>query len=172
MEHMLGVIIALIASLAWAGSSTLLKYLSSRINAISINTMRLWVGSVVLLALVFLSGRGNDIVQTHLLPFLMLAVSGILANAVGDTVYIKSLSYLDVSRAYPISQSTFPAITLVVAILFFNESFTWLNILGAVFVICGIFMMIRNKKTDITNKAMGKGVVLSLIAAVLGQEVQ
>jgi drug/metabolite transporter (DMT)-like permease len=164
---MLGVIIALVASLAWAGSSTLLKYLSSRIDAISINTMRLWVGSIVLLALVFLSGRSNDIGQTHFLPILMVAVSGILAIAAGDTVYIKSLSYLDVSRAYPISQSTFPVLTLIVAIFFLNETFTWFNILGAAFVLVGIFLIARNKKGNVINKAMGKGVALSLIAAML-----
>jgi drug/metabolite transporter (DMT)-like permease len=164
---MLGVIIALVTSLAWAGSSTILKYLSSRIDAISVNTMRLWVGSVVLLALVFLSGRSADILQTHFWPILIVAVSGILSNAAGDTIYIKSLSYLDVSRSYPISQSTFPVLTLVVAIFILNESFTWFNILGAAFVLVGIFMIVRNNKTNITPKATGKGVALSLLAAVL-----
>jgi len=167
MGNMLGVIIALIASLSWAGSSILLKYLSSRINAISINTMRLWVGSILLIALVFFSGRSHEIVQTQLLPILMIIASGILSNAAGDTVYIKSLSYLDVSRAYPISQSTFPVLTLVVAIFFLNESFTWFNILGSVFVLIGIFTIVRNNKTDVTQKATGKGVALSLVAAVL-----
>jgi drug/metabolite transporter (DMT)-like permease len=164
---MLGVIIALGASLAWAGSSVLLKYLSSRIDSISVNTMRLWVGSIALLSLVVFSGRAGDILQTPLLPILMVITSGILSNTIGDTIYIQSLSYLDVSISYPISQSAFPVLTLVVAFFFLNESFTWLNILGAAFVIGGIFMIVRNNKAAIVSKSTGKGVAMTLIAAAL-----
>jgi len=164
---MLGVIIALVASLAWAGSSILLKYLSSRINAISVNTMRLWVGAVALIALVVFSGRSGDILQAPLFSILMVVASGILSNTAGDTIYIQSLSYLDVSISYPISQCAFPVLTLIVAIFFLNESFTWFNILGAVFVIAGIIMIVRNNKQTIAHKNTGKGVVLTLVAAVL-----
>jgi drug/metabolite transporter (DMT)-like permease len=94
---MLGVIIALVPSLAWAGSSALFKYLSFRIDAISVNTMRLWVGPFALLALVIFSGKSGDILQTPIVPILMVVASGILSNTAGDTIYIRSLSYLDVS---------------------------------------------------------------------------
>ena len=164
---MLGVFIALGASLAWAGSSILLKYLSSRIDAISVNTMRLWVGMIALLSLVFVTGRAGDILQTPLLPILMVVASGILSNTIGDTVYIQSLSYLDVSISYPISQSAFPLLTLVAAIFFLNETFTWFNFLGAAFVIAGIFMIVRNNRTTAVSKNTVKGVVMTLVAAVL-----
>ena len=97
----------------------------------------------------------------------MVIASGILSNTAGDTIYIQSLSYLDVSIAYPISQSAFPVLTLIVAIFFLNESFTWFNILGAVFVIAGIIMIVRNNKQAVAHKNTGKGVVLTLVAAVL-----
>ena len=164
---MLGVIIALVASLAWAGSSTILKYMSSRIDAISVNTMRLWVGAIALLALVIFSGRSGDILQAPIFSIIMVVASGVLSNTIGDTIYIQSLSYLDVSISYPISQSAFPVLTLIAAIFFLNEKFTWLNILGAVFVIAGIFMIVRNNKKAVTNINTGKGVALTLIAAVL-----
>jgi drug/metabolite transporter (DMT)-like permease len=129
--------------------------------------MRLWVGAVALIALVVFSGRSGDILQTPLFPILMVIASGILSNTAGDTIYIQSLSYLDVSISYPISQSAFPVLTLIVAIFFLNESFTWLNILGAVFVIAGIIMIVRNNKQTVAHKNTGKGVVLALVAAVL-----
>jgi drug/metabolite transporter (DMT)-like permease len=164
---MLGVIIALVASLAWAGSSTLLKYLSSRIDAISVNTMRLWVGSIALVALVIFSGRSSDILQAPVFSILMVVASGILSNTIGDTIYIRSLSYLDVSISYPISQSAFPVLTLIAAIFFLNETFKWFNIIGAVFVISGILMIVKNNKQVVIHKNTGKGVALTLIAAVL-----
>jgi drug/metabolite transporter (DMT)-like permease len=167
MGHMLGVIIALATSLAWAGSSTILKYLSSRINAVFVNTMRLWVGSVILLAVVILSGKSMGILQVPFWTIVIIAVSGILSNAAGDTVYIKSLSFLDVSRSYPISQSAFPVMTLVAAIFLLNESFDWFNILGSALVLAGIFMIIGKNKNNPTSKISGKGVALTLLAALL-----
>ena len=164
---MLGVFIALGASLAWAGSSILLKYLSTRIDAIAVNTLRLWVGMAALILLVLVSGRAGDIVHTPLLPVLLVVASGILSNAIGDTIYIRSLSYLDVSIAYPISQSAFPVLTLIAAFLFLSESFTWLNILGAALVIAGIFMIVRNNKKAAASKNTVKGVVMTLAAAIL-----
>ena len=164
---MLGVFIALGASLAWAGSSILLKYLSSRIDAIAVNTMRLWVGMIALIALVFATGRAGDILHTPLLPILLVVASGVLSNAIGDTIYIRSLSYLDVSISYPISQSAFPVLTLIAAFFFLDETFTWFNILGGALVITGIFMIVRNNKKAAVAKSTVKGVVMTLIAAVL-----
>jgi drug/metabolite transporter (DMT)-like permease len=164
---MRGVIIALTTSLAWAGSSTILKYLSSRVSVFSINSFRLWVGSIAQIAVVLFAGKGGEIFQTHPVSILLLALSGILASAGGDTLYIKSLSYLDVSRSYPLSQSIFPALTLVVAILFFAEPFAWFNILGAFLVLAGILMIIRNNNRNAPSKSAGKGVAFSVLAAVL-----
>jgi drug/metabolite transporter (DMT)-like permease len=153
--------------LAWAGSSVLLKYLSSMIDAVSINTIRLWVGAIALLALLFFSGRSGDVLRTAAFPILMVVASGILSNAAGDTVYIQGLSYLDVSIAYPISQSAFPVLTLAVAAFFLNESFTWFNVLGSVFVLAGIIMIVRKNQTVTIHKNTAKGVALALVAAVL-----
>jgi DME family drug/metabolite transporter len=164
---MIGVIIALVTALAWAGSSTLLKYLSARVDTISLNTTRLWVGSVILLAFVFLSGRGDDLVQTDSLSILMVAVSGIVAIAAGDTIYIKSLSFLDVSRAFPLAQCTFPVLALFTAILFLDEPFAWFNILGSALVVLGIYLLARTDRRGVANKATSKGIALALVAAVL-----
>jgi len=114
--------------------------------------MRLWTGALVLISIVFLTGRGADILHTPIVPLIFVILSGISSNAIGDTIYIQSLLYLDVSVAYPISQSAFPVLTLLTAIFFLNETFTWFNILGAVCVIAGILIIVRNNKTKVTKK--------------------
>jgi drug/metabolite transporter (DMT)-like permease len=58
-------------------------------------------------------------------------------------------------------------LTLAIAILFLNEYFTWVNILGTVFVIAGIFMIVGINKRPIPQKHTGRGVALSLAAAAL-----
>ncbi len=164
---MIGVVVSLVAALAWAGSSTILKYLSSKVDAISLNATRLWVGSIILLSFVFLSGRAGNLFQTDSLAIVAVAVSGIVAIAIGDTVFIKSLSFLDVSHAYPIAQCMFPVLVLLTAILFLDESFTWVNILGGALVLLGISLITRTGKSMATDRIRGRGVALALVAAVL-----
>jgi len=96
--------------------------------------------------------------------------SGIIAIAIGDTVYIKSLSFLDVSRAFPIGQCTFPVLTMFVAVLLLGEPFTWSTGIGAVLVVLGVYLVAVAGKGSETPSAKGgiswKGVILALMAAV------
>lgn len=167
---MIGPIFALLTALSWAGSGIILKFLSARIDSLSINRIRLWVGSLMLLAFVVLSGRSADLIRTPLLPLVYVAISGVVAVAVGDTVYIKSLSFLDVSQAYPIAQSSFPVLTLLVALLILHEPFTWVTGVGAVLVVVGIYLIAaagrKPEACSTSGKVSGKGVILAIIAAV------
>ena len=139
-------------------------------DALSINTLRLWVGSLVILLIVASSGRGADLIQPPLVPFVYMVVSGILAMAIGDSIYIKSLSLLDASIAFPIAQCSFPLMTVMIAALLLDEPFTWLNCVGAFLVVLGIYLIaVSGKKDDAhPQKAnlSGKGVLLALAAAV------
>jgi DME family drug/metabolite transporter len=166
---MLGVAIALLTALSWAGSSTILKFLTASIDTLSLNTLRLWTGSIILLFFIFLSGRGDLYVATELAPLLLVMASGIVALAVGDSIYIKSLSFIDVSRAFPIGHCTFPVMTMVVAILFLGEPFTWFNGIGAALVILGVYLVAvfgERERTPASAGANARGGVLALMAAV------
>ncbi len=166
---MLGVSVALLTALTWAGSSTILKFLSARVDSLSINMLRLWTASLILLPFVFLSGRGDAFFQTDWVPLLLVMGSGLVAVAGGDTVYIKSLSFIDVSRAFSITQCTFLVLTMVVAILFLGEPFTWVNGGGAALVVAGVYLLGafgRREKTTVASGANASGVLLALAAAV------
>jgi drug/metabolite transporter, DME family len=167
---MIGAGIALITALAWAGSSALLKFLTAQIDTVSLNTLRLWIGSIILLAFVFLSGRSDAFIHTPLKPLLFVGASGLIAIAVGDTLYIKSLTFIDVSRAFPIGQCTFPVLTMIVAIFLLDESFSWFNTLGGALVLMGLYMVAILGKRTATSSASAKddirGVLLALAAAL------
>lgn len=167
---MVGVGVALLTALAWAGSSTILKFLAGKIDTLSLNMLRLWVGSTILLSFVFLSGRGDDFIHTPLQPLLFVVTSGLIAIAVGDTIYIKSLTFIDVSRAFPIGQCTFPVLTMFVAIFLLAEPFTWSNMVGAFLVVVGLYLVAVLGKRATASSASGgdnaKGVTLALIAAL------
>ncbi|MDD5289130.1 MAG: DMT family transporter [Dehalococcoidales bacterium] len=167
---MTGVFVALLTALAWAGSSTILKFLSNRIPALSLMMIRLWTGSVVLLVFVFLSGRGDALINTPVTPALYVIASAIIAIVIGDTLYIKSLSFLDISQAFPIGQCTFPIMVTFVAILFLGEPFSWLAIIGAIMVVFGVYLIVVAGKKRATPATRGdiskKGIILAVAASV------
>ena len=165
---MIGTICALTAALAWAGSSTIIKSITTKIDTLSLNALRLCVASILLLAVISLSGRITEFINTPLMPLAYVIISGIIGLAVGDTVFIKSLSYLDVSRAFPIAQCAYPVFTMFLAVSLLGESFTWVTGLGAFLVLLGIYLITSTWKASGINSAprriSGKGIVLALIA--------
>lgn len=166
---MLGAGIAILTALAWAGSSIILKSLTAKIDTLSLNTLRLWVGSVILLAFIPLSGRGADFLHTPFLPLVYVIASGIIAMAIGDSIYIESLSVLDASIAFPIAQCSFPVLTVLVAVLLLGETFTWITGAGTVLVVLGIYLIAaagkRAKVSRVQETVSGKGVIFALMAA-------
>lgn len=166
---MVGTGIALLTALAWAGSTTILKFLTAKIDTLSLNALRLWFGSVPILFFVFIWGRGFDLIHTPFLPLFFVATSGILALAIGDTLFIKSLTFIDASRAFPITQCIFLLLTMTVSLLFLEESFTWLNIIGAVLVVVGVYLVAvagKEAKTSSYGGTNVKGVILALMASL------
>ena len=108
--------------------------------------------------------------HTPLLPLAYVVASAVIAVAIGDTVYIKSLSFLDVSLAFPIAQCSFPVLTMFVAVLVLEESFTWTTGAGAVLVVLGIYLIAvagkRPGANSVSGGISGKGVILAITAAV------
>ena len=168
---MMGAVYALTAALSWAGSSTILKSLTTRIDALSLSVLRICTASLFLLVLVPLSGRGAEFISTPLMPLVYVIISGIISQAIGDTIYIKSLSYLNVSQAFPITQCSYPVFTMLLAILLLGESFTWVTGLGTFLVLLGIYLITSTRMTTDTNstprRIRGKGIVLAIIAGAV-----
>jgi len=166
----MGAVYALTSALSWAGSSTILKFLTTRIDTLSLNTLRLCVVSIFLLALIPISGRGTEFINTSLTPLAYLIISGVIALAIGDTIHIKSLEYLDVSRAFPIAQCSYPVFTLFLVVSLLGESLTWVTGLGTFFVLLGIYLITSTRMAPSINSAprriSGKGVILALIAGI------
>ena len=168
---LLGAGIALLTSLAWAVSSIILKSLTDRIDTLSINTIRMWVGSILLLTIVTISGKHPAIFDMPVEALVYVTVSGILAMAIGDTIYIKGLALLDASIAFPISQCAFVVIASLAAILLLDEPYTWVTGIGALLVMGGIYLIASGgngkAKTEGLKSINKKGVFIALLAAVI-----
>ena len=164
---MIGAVYALTAALCWAGSSGVLKFLATKIDALSLNTLRLCATALLLLAVILLSGRGTELLNTPLLSLVYLIISSVIGLAIGDTIFVKSLSYLNVSQAFPIALSSNTVFTVLLAVLLLGESFTWVTGLGAFFVLLGIYLLTSTRTINSTLGGIrGKGIILALISGV------
>jgi len=105
------------------------------------------------------------------MPLAYLIISGVIALAIGDTIFIKSLSYLNVSQAFPIAQCVNPVFTMFLAVSLLGESFTWVTGLGTFFVLLGIYLITSKRMAPSINSASrrirGKGIILALIAGAV-----
>jgi drug/metabolite transporter (DMT)-like permease len=164
---MIGTIYALIAALCWAGGGTILKFLTTKIDALSLITLRLCATLPLLLAVILLSGRGTELVNTPLMPLVYLIISGVIGIAIGDTIFIKSLSYLNVSQAFPIALCSNPVFTVLLAVLLLGESFTWVTGLGTFFVLLGVYLLTSRMTNSTPGRIRGKGIILALITGAV-----
>jgi drug/metabolite transporter (DMT)-like permease len=168
---LIGVAMALLASLGWAVSSILIKHLAGKIDTLSINTIRLWIGSSMLLSFIVVSGRSADLfdIPMHSLGYVL--ASGILAMAIGDTLYIKSLALLDASIAFPIAQCAFVVTAGLAAILWLDEPYTWITLAGAILVLAGIYLIASEENGDAKSRGFQTisraGVIVTLGAAFI-----
>ncbi len=97
--------------------------------------------------------------------------SGILAMAVGDTIYIRSLALLDASIAFPIVQCAFVVMAGVAAIVWLDEPYTWITVIGAVLVMWGIYLMAATQDGSPdkrgTKTVSRAGLIVTLSAAAI-----
>ncbi len=164
----MGVLFGLGTALAWAIGSTLIKNLSKKLDAITLNAPRAAVGGIFLILAVFLTGRASGFHDLDATQVAVMIASMLIGGGLGDTFYIMSMSRIGLSRAYPIAE-TYPALTLLLGVAFLDETVTWHVIVGLVLVVAGVILLGRpnsEQRQSPRSQSDVWGVVLALLAAV------
>jgi bacterial/archaeal transporter family protein len=168
MVEWLGVLLALLQSACWAGTSILLRVLSKRLDAYVVNGLRSIVGWVVVVLITLGTGGFAD---WHLLSWtrlFYLVVPGILGGVFGDALYVYSLKAIGINRAFPIS-NTYPLFTVLLSALLLGEPITWLMIVGMVLVLLGVYLVARPRNSiDDAPGSLPRAVLLKGILFALG----
>jgi len=165
---MIGLLFGLATALAWAIGSILIKGLSGRLDPITLNAPRAAVGAVFLLLMVLVTGRASGFQDLSTTQVIVMIASMVIGGGLGDTFYIMSMSRIGLSRAYPIAE-TYPALTLALGLLFFDETTTPQVLVGLVLVVAGVMLLSRpDASQDVTARESNDvwGVALALLAAV------
>jgi drug/metabolite transporter (DMT)-like permease len=96
--------------------------------------------------------------------------SGILGQAVGDTLYINALGFTGVTRTFPITNSAYPFLTFLLAVLLLGEQVTWTLPIGGALIVAGItWIVLEQRRADAEDNVrveLVRGVVFAVAAAL------
>jgi drug/metabolite transporter (DMT)-like permease len=90
-----------------------------------------------------------------------------MGQAVGDTLYINALGRLGVTRSFPITNSAYPFITFVLAVLLLGEELTWTSPAGGALIVAGITWIVLEQRRGDDGSAIRSDVLRGVAFAVL-----
>lgn len=156
---MIGYFFAIFAMLSFGISPLFYKYvINSKISPVVANQIRAFMTLIIMLLFFIPSFFG--IWKVSLYDLIIIALVAFFGVFLGDTVYLYSLKYTDVSITAPVS-STYAIIIAIIMLVFFNESITIFEIIGGLIIVLGIWI-IQEKTRNRTQKI---GIFLALFSA-------
>ncbi|MEX0781078.1 MAG: DMT family transporter [Dehalococcoidia bacterium] len=154
----MGEVAALISAAIWAGTSIAFARFAGRTSPAVISAIRLAAATIVLVGILLVSGQVADYGDASWESLAWIVISGALAYAVGDTIYIHVLPMLGMQRTFPISMALFITFTVIGGVVLLGEEMTWGLPAGAVLVAVGISLIVVPRAKDgIAEPAPGEG---------------
>lgn len=171
---MVGGLAALGSAFLWALSNILMGSQSGRVPAAVIAANRSLFATAFLM-LISLVGLVTGASQAPgLISIAGLAGSGAVGMGAGDLLYIRSLRHIGVSRAFPISMSSFPLFTFAMAAVWLDEAITPAVLAGTALVLGGVVLVVIggrraavSTEPRATERETARGVALVLAAGLL-----
>jgi drug/metabolite transporter (DMT)-like permease len=165
----MGAAAALGSSALWALTSVLLASQAGRLRPLMMSAIRSLTASLVLVG-ILVATRG--LVQLREMTFITgisMVGSGVIGQAVGDTLYINALGFLGVTRTFPITNSAYPFLTFLLAVLLLGEHVGWTLPIGGALIVGGITWIVleqRRSDAEATVKVeLLRGVAFAIAAA-------
>lgn len=138
-EYFIGNLVALLASLAWSVYSTYGKFLILRYGSIYSTFVAMLFGFLLYLPISFLH---NDIANIHLIKpihWSQIIYLAVLTSGIAYLIWYYAIKRLPASSV-GIFSNLQPVFTTILAIIFLNQSISYLYIIGGVLVIGGVYI--------------------------------
>ena len=137
-----GTLAAIVAALLWAISTTLLKIgLQDGLNVVVINSFRMPIGALVMLAMVYgrLGKQAWRGIHRRNLPMLILV--GIYSTGIGMTLWTLSVEYTGAARA-ALLVTLAPLIGVPLSVFLLKEHITRAIVIGTAISVAGIWLIL------------------------------
>jgi drug/metabolite transporter (DMT)-like permease len=130
------------------------------------SAIRSGTASLLLVVLLVASGGVGQYGDMSFVTGFSMAGSGIMGQAVGDTLYINALGLLGVTRSFPITNSAYPFLTFVLAVLLLGEDVHWTTPLGGALIVAGITWIVLEQRRSAEESDIRVDVLRGAVFAV------
>ncbi|MCC7366223.1 MAG: DMT family transporter [Dehalococcoidia bacterium] len=134
---------ALVAALTWSGTSVAMASIAVRTSPIVLSAIKLAAGSILLFVALVLLGDAGELTDATMSSVIAMLGSGLVAYALGDTIYIYTLGMLGVQRAFTVSMTLFISLTVLGGVVLLDEPFGPIQVVGTLLVGAGIWVIVR-----------------------------
>lgn len=142
-----GALCALGAALTWAVTSLLVRTVCPPLSSVTVSVLRSLMGGGLLLAWVVAVGGLAKLGGMSAGTFALLAVSIVLAIAVGDVLFFESARFLGLARAMTVSM-TYPLMGAILAAVFLDEPITARVVAGSLVTLSGLALIVLTRPAD------------------------
>jgi len=141
---MIGLLVAIFANLTFVASNAMFRRVENDVSPIFINMFRTTVGLITFVILSLILGIFTAIFVLPWSLWLILIISFVFGQVIGDTFYFKSQKELGTTKALAVSM-TFPFFTFILDLLFLERPFDVLLVPSALFISVGIIIISKYK---------------------------
>ncbi|HXG16567.1 MAG TPA: DMT family transporter [Calidithermus sp.] len=165
-EPALGALLALGAAFTWAATSLLVRTLAPPFSAVGLNAARTLAGGLLLWGWVLARGQAGAVAAIGPTDLALLAVSIVVAIAIGDTAFFDSTRRLGLGRGMTIAM-TYPLVAAGLAVGVLGEPVTGQFVLGAGLTLAGVFILVGGRRTEgEAGGRRGVGIAGAVVAAL------
>ena len=153
---MAGEWIAIIAVLTFVISNVLFRKVEGEASPTFINFVRTLIGTITFLILSLIFNVFFQIFSLPLGLWIILFISFIFGQVIGDTAYFHAQKELGTTNALAISM-IFPVITFILSIIFLNDPFDVRVVISLLLIGTGIYLIGKSK--DVNKKVISQKIV-------------
>ena len=163
----IGEIAAIGAAIVWACATWIYGQFGHRFSAMQLNIIKGLVASIMMLLVMPLIPMPEfELSANH---FWILAISGIIGIAIGDSAYFSALKRIGANKTL-LLESLAPPLSGVLALMFLGAALTlqsWLGVVITTLAVTFVVFQPSNSVTDdSTNQAQWSGIGYGLVASV------
>ena len=161
----LGAACALASAFTWAVTSLLVRTVSPPLSSVTVSAVRSLLGGGLLLTWVLATGGFGRLTAIGHTTFLLLAVSIVVAIALGDVMFFESARFLGLARAMTVSM-VYPLMSAGFAAVFLGEPLSARVGAGSVVTLTGLVLIVRARNGErVREERLGLGLAAAFTAA-------
>jgi transporter family protein len=134
------ILLLIVTTLLWGATPILEKVGLARVDPLIGVTVRSAIVTAGLLILIFLMGKGRELIELDGKSILIFGASGVMAGLLGMWTYYAALKMEATSKIVPIA-ACYPLVTALLSVLILKEGITLPRVIGTAMIVSGVWLV-------------------------------